>query len=75
MRLHHDVLGTGIHPADLPRIFDLFYRAASSAAVAGAGIGLFLSRRLAQLMDGDLTADSQLGTGTTFVLSLPSAHA
>lgn len=63
--------GPGIAPDDLPRIFDLFYRADRSSGVSGAGIGLFLSRQLATLMGGQLTVDSTLGVGTTFTLSLP----
>jgi signal transduction histidine kinase len=63
--------GPGIAPDDLPRIFDLFYRADRSSGVSGAGIGLFLSRQLATLMGGQLTVDSILGAGSTFTLSLP----
>jgi signal transduction histidine kinase len=66
--------GTGIHPQDLPRIFDLFYRADQSSTAGGAGIGLFLSRRLAALMEGDLTVQSQLGEGSIFTLTLPASE-
>ena len=65
--------GAGISPRDLPRIFELFYRADQVAGVSGAGIGLFLSRQLATLMGGQLTVNSQLGVGSTFTLSLPAA--
>lgn len=65
--------GAGISAHDLPRIFDLFYRADQSSKVGGAGIGLFLSRELATLMGGQLAAESELGKGSTFTLSLPAA--
>lgn len=64
--------GLGIHPNDLPRVFDLFYRGEGSRKASGAGIGLFLSRRLATLMGGDLTAASTLGAGSCFTLEIPA---
>jgi signal transduction histidine kinase len=69
----HDT-GVGIKPDNLPRIFDLFYRAnGSQPPSGGAGIGLFLSRQLAKLMHGRLTAESPPGFGATFTLWLPAA--
>jgi signal transduction histidine kinase len=65
--------GVGIHPQDLPRIFELFYRAEQHADVGGSGIGLFLSQQLARLMNGQLTVESQLGRGSAFTLTLPAA--
>ncbi|HVM95833.1 MAG TPA: HAMP domain-containing sensor histidine kinase [Candidatus Acidoferrales bacterium] len=65
--------GSGISSDHLPRVFELFYRADSGNG-AGAGIGLFLSRQLAQAMGGDLTVESELGRGTTFTLTLPAAE-
>jgi signal transduction histidine kinase len=62
--------GAGISADHLPRIFELFYRADPSAA-GGAGIGLFLSRQLAQAMGGELTVESAVGRGTLFTLTLP----
>jgi signal transduction histidine kinase len=63
--------GIGIGARDRQHVFDLFYRADHHSGVSGAGIGLALSRQLAQLMDGDLEVQSELGKGTRFVLSLP----
>ena len=55
--------GIGIAPADHDRIFDTFWQVEqkSTRKVGGAGLGLSVSRRLARLMNGDLTVQSQLG--------------
>lgn len=61
--------GPGIHPEELPHIFDRFYQGKKSSG--GAGIGLALSQELAQIMGGTLAVNSTLGQGSTFTLSLP----
>jgi signal transduction histidine kinase len=62
--------GMGIPDADRDRIFEAYGRAESSRTVkASVGLGLALSRRLAQLMDGSLTYVD--GDGATFRLTLP----
>ncbi|MFK8161962.1 MAG: ATP-binding protein [Lewinella sp.] len=63
--------GPGIPSAELSRIFERFYQSAHLPATGGTGIGLALSRRLALLLDGDLTATSKLGEGSRFELMLP----
>jgi CheY-like chemotaxis protein len=66
--------GRGIQPDQLDRIFDLFYqiRDAAEGAPPGLGIGLSLSRRLAQLHGGTLKAASDgPGQGATFTLRIP----
>ena len=66
--------GMGIEPDMLQRIFDMFVRAGSSALRSsnGLGIGLALSRRLAELHGGTLEARSEgEGKGSEFVLRLP----
>jgi PAS domain S-box-containing protein len=65
--------GPGIHPADRDRIFEKFYRADSprSRAARGTGLGLYISRELAQRMGGRLALASEPGEGTTFVVELP----
>ncbi|MDQ2768808.1 MAG: ATP-binding protein [Gemmatimonadota bacterium] len=66
--------GIGIAPADHDRVFDTFWQVEqkSTRKVGGTGLGLSVSRRLARLMNGDLTVDSNLGEGSTFTLRLPS---
>lgn len=66
--------GPGIAPAHLPHLFDRFYQAGATSAVqSGSGIGLSLARDLAHLHGGTLTAQSDLGFGATFTLTLPLA--
>ena len=67
--------GTGIAPAELPHVFDRYYRAArhGSGDGAGTGLGLAIARRIIQLHDGQIEALSSPGTGTTFRFDLPAA--
>ncbi len=65
--------GPGIAAADLPKIFDRFYRADQSRATPGSGLGLSLARALARAMGGDLTAESTPGGGSLFTLLVPAA--
>ena len=70
--------GMGIAPADMARIFDEFVQLAQPQQVTGTGLGLPISKRLAVLLGGELTAESEPGTGSTFRLRLPKspdAHA
>lgn len=63
--------GPGI-PADrLLRVFDRFYRGESSETSEGVGLGLYISRMLARVHGGNLTATSSVGTGSFFTLELP----
>ena len=66
-------LGGGIPPEDLPRIFDEFVQL-SNAAGGGTGLGLPISRRLAELLGGELQAESTPGAGSVFRLRLPVVH-
>jgi len=62
--------GTGIPAGQLERVFDEFYQV-PGAKRGGTGLGLPYARRLARLLDGELTLTSEAGRGTTAVLSLP----
>jgi signal transduction histidine kinase/DNA-binding NarL/FixJ family response regulator len=65
--------GVGIAPAELESIFQPFHQTAYGAAVGeGTGLGLTISRQYAQLLGGQLTAESRLGAGSVFRLSLPA---
>jgi two-component system, sensor histidine kinase and response regulator len=75
-RLIIDVMdtGVGIDPAGRDRIFEPFVQADVSITrrFGGTGLGLSISRRLARLLGGDLTVDSELGRGSIFSVSIPT---
>ena len=65
--------GIGIPTADLPKIFDRFYRVDSSLrrSTAGAGLGLYLAKAIVEAHGGQIWAHSEPGKGTTFFIGLP----
>jgi signal transduction histidine kinase len=63
--------GIGISAADLPHVFERFFRADRSRTGSGNGLGLALARRIVELHGGALTVDSELGVGSTFTVRLP----
>lgn len=65
--------GIGIAAEDLPYIFDRFYQVDDSLTRhgEGTGIGLSLTKELVKLMEGTITAQSLLGEGTEFIVTLP----
>jgi signal transduction histidine kinase len=64
--------GPGIRTDDLERVFELFFRSRETAArVSGAGIGLFVSRQLVELMGGRIWARQRDGGGSEFGFTLP----
>lgn len=64
--------GTGISAADLPHIFDRFYRAdPSRSQIEGAGLGLAIAKWIAEVHQARLTVTSQLQQGTVFRLDVP----
>ncbi len=65
--------GRGIHPDDLPHVFDRFFQSSQpdAATEGGTGIGLALCQELAKLMQGRLWAESQLGQGSKFYFEFP----
>jgi signal transduction histidine kinase len=65
--------GEGIPPDDLPHIFDKLYRArrAHGRPVEGSGLGLTIAQQIIRAHGGDLTVQSEFGTGSIFTFSLP----
>ena len=62
--------GFGIATSEQEKIFQMFYQSENSNGhkAQGSGIGLAVSKQIAQLMQGDLTVQSELGKGSTFTL-------
>ena len=66
--------GPGIPATDQRRIFERFFVTANSVTRSGggAGLGLYICRRLMEAMHGSISVSSRVGQGTTFTLSLPA---
>jgi signal transduction histidine kinase/DNA-binding response OmpR family regulator len=65
--------GKGIHPDDMPNIFDRYYqgKAEETPLEGGTGIGLALAREFTELMGGHIIVDNNWGRGATFKISIP----
>jgi two-component system, OmpR family, sensor histidine kinase MprB len=63
--------GPGIDAADLPHVFDRFYRAAAARTLPGSGLGLAIVRQVAEAHGGTITAEAAPGGGSLFSLRLP----
>jgi signal transduction histidine kinase len=68
--------GAGIAPADLPYIFNRFYRTdrARTRETGGSGLGLAIVQRLVEAQGGEVSVESQEGQGTTFRVVLPAGE-
>jgi signal transduction histidine kinase/ActR/RegA family two-component response regulator len=66
--------GIGVTPTQIDNLFQPFVQADTSTTrkFGGTGLGLTISRRLARLLGGDLTLESQIGYGSTFTLTVPA---
>jgi signal transduction histidine kinase len=69
--------GIGIRPAELARVFGLFYRSPDRDArdVGGMGLGLYITKEIVDRHNGRIWAESELGEGTTFHVALPASVA
>jgi two-component system sensor histidine kinase BaeS len=74
VRLQVADTGAGIAPADLPHIFDRFYRgdASRARATGNSGLGLAIGRAIVEAHDGTIAVESQPGAGTCFTITLPA---
>jgi signal transduction histidine kinase len=66
--------GAGISSEQLPHIFDKFFQAdnQAQAATKGTGLGLAIAKEIVEAHGGKITVESQVGEGTTFVVTLPA---
>jgi signal transduction histidine kinase len=62
--------GRGIPPANLPRIFEPFFT--SGEEEGSTGLGLYISKTIVEEMGGKITAESEVGKGTTFTVLVPA---
>jgi len=67
--------GMGVPAADLPHLFERFYRGSNAlqSAVSGSGLGLAIARGIVEVHGGRIRALSVLGEGTTMIITLPAA--
>jgi signal transduction histidine kinase len=65
--------GVGVAIADQPYLFTRFFRAHNELtfSVRGVGLGLFITRSIVELHGGRVWAESELGVGSTFSITLP----
>ena len=59
--------GSGIHPENIDKVFEPLY----TSKIKGIGLGLPVSRKLAEANDGRIEVESQIGKGSTFFLFVP----
>jgi CheY-like chemotaxis protein/anti-sigma regulatory factor (Ser/Thr protein kinase) len=66
--------GIGIAPDDQKQIFEQFYQVSHfNPNIRGTGLGLSITKRLVELMGGDISVESDVGVGSTFTIALPFA--
>jgi signal transduction histidine kinase len=65
--------GPGVAPADMPHLFDRYYRAASTRHVEGVGLGLHSTRLLVEAHGGSIRVENGPDGGATFAVELPAA--
>jgi len=63
--------GPGIPHQALPRLFDRFYRVGGARDRDGFGLGLFIVKRMMEMLGGDVAVQSEIGRGTRFLLTVP----
>jgi PAS domain S-box-containing protein len=63
--------GIGIPAEDLPKLFESFHRASNVGTIPGTGLGLAIVKKCLDLHGGQITVESVVGVGTTFIVTLP----
>ncbi|NEQ20782.1 MAG: PAS domain S-box protein [Microcoleus sp. SIO2G3] len=63
--------GIGIPPEDIPHLFETFHRARNVGLIQGTGLGLAIVKQCVDLHGGEILVESEVGSGTTFTVTLP----
>lgn len=63
--------GKGIHPEEINKVFEMFHQQNNNSGIKGTGIGLALTKSLAELHHGRISIESKYGEGTSFTIILP----
>ncbi|OOQ61779.1 PAS domain-containing sensor histidine kinase [Mucilaginibacter pedocola] len=70
--VHIQDYGIGIHPEKLPHLFDRYYRVDGLGhQFSGLGLGLYISAEIIQRHDGEISVESERGSGSIFTFTLP----
>ncbi|MBI1922978.1 response regulator [Candidatus Poribacteria bacterium] len=67
--------GVGISPEEQAKIFESFYQGEAGAVMGGTGLGLTIAKTLVELMGGQLSFESEVGTGSRFYFTVPLSPA
>ena len=73
MRFCMQDTGIGMDPEYIPKIFDTFSQedASNTNKYGGSGLGMAITKNLVEMMDGEITVESQKGAGTSFTVDVP----
>jgi signal transduction histidine kinase len=63
--------GLGIPEADIPRLFESFFRASNADQIKGSGLGLTVVKKALDVQNGTIEVQSRLGQGSRFVVLVP----
>ncbi len=63
--------GIGIPAAEQQQLFNSFHRASNVGTISGTGLGLAIVKKAVDLHQGEITVKSEVGVGTTFIVTLP----
>jgi signal transduction histidine kinase len=63
--------GIGISKEDQEYLFERFFRSKNASNIEGTGLGLHLVKKYLELLNGDISLESELNNGTIFILTIP----
>ena len=66
--------GIGIPEEDLNLLFEPFHRSRNVSTLPGTGLGLTISKRYVEALQGTISVCSELNSGTTFIITLPKIY-